>query len=135
MDYKVLIIYILIGIFVMKRCNNFMFSYNKRKFKVVSQSENSEVSKQSIFEYFQEENILWCNYSNANVVKGNLLGMVDSKGNISMVYHQINKNNEIKTGTCNSRIEVLPTGKVRLHESWQWTSGDNSQGHSILEEI
>tara|TARA_B110000259_G_scaffold11504_1_gene12482 strand:+ start:72 stop:215 length:144 start_codon:yes stop_codon:yes gene_type:complete len=25
--------------------------------------------------------------------------------------------------------------KIRLHESWEWTSGDKSKGQSIIEEI
>lgn len=31
--------------------------------------------------------------------------------------------------------EILPTGKIRLLEQWQWTNGDNSMGQSIIEEI
>jgi hypothetical protein len=29
----------------------------------------------------------------------------------------------------------LGNGKIRLHETWQWTSGDFSSGTSIIEEI
>jgi hypothetical protein len=29
----------------------------------------------------------------------------------------------------------MKNGKIRLHEKWQWTSGDGSKGESILEEI
>jgi len=25
--------------------------------------------------------------------------------------------------------------KIRLHESWQWTSGENTKGTSVLEEL
>ena len=25
--------------------------------------------------------------------------------------------------------------KIRLHENWKWTSGDKSEGNSIIEEI
>ena len=52
-----------------------------------------------------------------------------------MRYHQINKNSEFMTGICNSTSEALPNGKIRLHEAWQWTSGDQSKGKSTLEEI
>jgi hypothetical protein len=31
--------------------------------------------------------------------------------------------------------EVLPDGKIRLRENWQWTSGDFSEGESVIEEI
>ena len=31
--------------------------------------------------------------------------------------------------------ELLPDGRIRLHEKWQWTSGDLSSGESVIEEI
>jgi hypothetical protein len=34
-----------------------------------------------------------------------------------------------------SRPEILANGKIRLHESWEWTSGDKSTGKSIIEEL
>ena len=52
-----------------------------------------------------------------------------------MSYHQINKQNEIMTGICFSIPEILSDGKIRLHEKWTWTSGDKSEGYSVIEEI
>jgi hypothetical protein len=52
-----------------------------------------------------------------------------------MCYHQININNKIMTGKCYSKPEILVDGKIRLYETWQWTSGDFSSGTSIIEEI
>lgn len=31
--------------------------------------------------------------------------------------------------------EILPDGRIRLHERWQWTNGDGSSGTSIVEEL
>ncbi len=39
------------------------------------------------------------------------------------------------TGIYSSKPEIFPFGKIRLHENWQWTSGDHSYGQSIIEEI
>jgi hypothetical protein len=39
------------------------------------------------------------------------------------------------TGTCISTPEILPDGRLRLHESWRWTSGDGSSGESAIEEV
>jgi len=39
------------------------------------------------------------------------------------------------TGKCYSTPEVLVDGRIRLHEMWEWTSGDYSKGQSIVEEI
>jgi|TARA_B110000908_G_C10196779_1_gene423331 hypothetical protein len=110
-------------------------NYNDKKFKPVSNSENGEVSSDMIFHYEQTGKILTCNYQGIKILKGHLIGLVDDVGNINMRYHQINQNGELMTGTCNSRPELLKNGKIRLHEEWQWTSGDKSKGKSILEEI
>lgn len=29
----------------------------------------------------------------------------------------------------------MKNGKIRLHETWEWTSGDKSAGKSILDEL
>ena len=41
----------------------------------------------------------------------------------------------LRTGTCQATPEVLPDGRLRLHEEWQWTNGDRSVGRSIVEEV
>jgi hypothetical protein len=46
----------------------------------------------------------------------------------------VNIQGELMTGICRSTPEILPDGRIRLHESWQWTSGDESRGFSVVEE-
>ncbi|MEG3659026.1 n-acetylglutamate synthase [Arenibacter palladensis] len=110
-------------------------NYNNKKFKTVLNSNNGETSKETIFLYRQKGNILTSEYQGGQIVKGHLIGLVDKEGNIDMRYHQVNDKGELMTGVCNSRPEILSTGKIRLHENWQWTSGDKSFGKSIIEEI
>jgi hypothetical protein len=112
-----------------------MVNYNQKKFKIVSVSNNGELSSSMVFEYFQTNNILTCSYKGGTIQTGSLIGVVSATGNIEMTYMQINENNVINTGKCSSILEVLPNGKYRLHEKWQWTSGDLSSGTSILEEV
>ena len=109
--------------------------YHNKKFKSVSNTENGESSEETIFWYQQSGMILTSTYSGGQIVKGHLMGMVDEEGAIEMRYHQINTKGQLMTGVCTSKPEILPNGKIRLHESWQWTSGDLSTGKSILEEI
>ena len=115
--------------------NRNLMNYDQRKFKPVSNSENGEVTNEMIFIYRQRDNILSCQYSGANIRFGQLLGLVKPNGNIEMRYHQINKEGKIMTGKCISNPELMSNGKIRLHETWQWTSGDLSKGQSILEEL
>ncbi len=112
-----------------------MINYNGKTFRPISNSENGETSSETCFYYKQEGKILTSKYSGGAIKKGHLIGIVDKSGTIDMRYHQINANGELMTGICTSRPEILANGKIRLHESWQWTSGDNSKGESILEEI
>ena len=112
-----------------------MLNYNGKRFRIISKSLNSELAAETIFEYKQKGIVLQCEYSNGGVIAGHLLGTVDEKGKISTVYHQVNEQGEIKTGSCHSIPQTLPSGKIVLHEKWQWTSGDLSCGESTLEEI
>lgn len=110
-------------------------NYNGKKFKPVSNTENGETSEETIFHYRQVNDILTCDYSGGKIIQGQLLGLVDENGMIDMRYQQVNEKGQLMTGVCQSKPEVLPNGKLRLHEEWQWTSGDRSKGQSILEEI
>lgn len=110
-------------------------NYDNRKFRPLSNSENGEVSDEMVFHYHQTGNVLTCAYQGQNIVKGQLMGLVDAEGCIQMAYHQVNKNGTLMTGICNSKPEEMENGKLRLHEFWQWTSGDESKGNSVLEEI
>ena len=110
-------------------------NYNNRKFRPVANSDNGEVSSDMVFHYQQTDNILTCTYEGKHIIKGHLIGLVDENGCIEMKYHQINANGELMTGVCQSKPEIMENGKIRLHESWQWTSGDQSKGNSILEEL
>ncbi len=110
-------------------------NYNNKKFKAIQTSENGETSGETIFEYKQNGNVLTSEYSGGKIVKGHLIGLVDGVGNIEMRYHQINSDGELKTGKCTSKPTILANGKIRIHETWEWTCGDCLKGESILEEI
>lgn len=111
-----------------------MINYNNKIFKPISNTENGETSNETIFRYRQEGNILTADYSGGKIKFGHLIGLVDDAGNINIRYHQVNDKGELMTGICQSTPEVLGNGKIRLHERWAWTSGDQSTGESIIEE-
>lgn len=112
-----------------------MFSYNNKKFRAVKNTTNGETSEETIFLYKQTGNILTSKYSGGKIVEGHLMGLVSPSGHIDMRYHQVNTDGVLMTGECKSTPEILPNGKIRLHETWQWTSGDKSKGNSIIEEL
>ncbi len=112
-----------------------MVNYHNRTFHTVSNSQNGETSSETIFHYKQIGNVVFAEYQGGNIKYGHLLGLVSEYGTIDMTYHQVNVAGELMTGKCESIPEILSNGKVRLHENWEWTSGDLSKGKSIVEEV
>lgn len=111
-----------------------MINYDNKVFFLLSNSENGEVDLEMHFIYKQKGNIVTSTYSGGRIKSGHLIALVDEQGNLDMRYHQVNDRGEITTGICKSTPEQLPNGKLRMHEKWQWTSGDLSSGESLLEE-
>ena len=112
-----------------------MINYNGKVFKVIQNSANGDVAADMCFHYRQTNNIVTCVYEGAAIKKGQLMALVNEDGSLDMRYHHVNANGEIMTGVCYAAPKVLPNGKIRLDEKWRWTSGDGSEGESILEEV
>ncbi|MDB5195842.1 MAG: n-acetylglutamate synthase, partial [Flaviaesturariibacter sp.] len=69
------------------------------------------------------------------IVSGQLIAVCNEAGALDMRYHHINTAGELLAGTCRSIPKRLPSGAIRLHESWQWTGGKAGTGQSSIEEI
>ena len=54
---------------------------------------------------------------------------------LDMRYQHMSNDGVLKTGECRSLPEVLADGRLRVHESWQWTLGTGGSGTSVIEEI
>ncbi|MFM2364083.1 MAG: hypothetical protein RLZZ316_2985 [Bacteroidota bacterium] len=112
-----------------------MINYNKKTFQPVSNTANAQTSAATLFHYQQQGNILSGTYSGGAIKAGQLLGVVNTDGTLYFFYHQLDKAMQLHSGYCKSVPEILADGRIRLHEEWQWTSGDNTNGKSIIEEI
>ncbi|MEM6319388.1 MAG: n-acetylglutamate synthase [Bacteroidota bacterium] len=111
------------------------WSYHGRAFRSVSNSSSGEVSNETTFFYKQKGHIISAKYEGGGIAKGNLLGTVEADGTIQMSYQHWNVDNEFRAGVCTSKPEILPNGKIRLYETWEWTDGIEGCGQSIIEEI
>ncbi|MGH9944058.1 MAG: n-acetylglutamate synthase [Pyrinomonadaceae bacterium] len=111
-------------------------NYHDRHFAPVNNSESGEVSGATRFHYRQRgEHLVWATYEGGEILFGTLVANVIEGGALDMRYQHVNRRGELMTGRCRSTPEVLADGRLRLHESWQWTCGDQSAGTSVLEEI
>ncbi|GAB5534889.1 MAG: hypothetical protein Rubg2KO_11380 [Rubricoccaceae bacterium] len=109
--------------------------YHDRRFRVIETSASGEVGGETRFHYRQLGEVVWATYEGGGVRLGTLVAAVGDGGTLDMRYAHVNAEGELMTGTCVSTPEVLPDGRLRLHEQWQWTSGDRSTGASIVEEV
>ena len=110
-------------------------TYHNRRFRSVATSGNGEVDAATLFLYQQDGDVIWADYSGGAIVRGHLLGLVRPDGSLDFHYHHLNWEGALMTGICISTPEVLPDGRLRLHERWRWTSGDGSSGESVIEEV
>ncbi|MGH7002846.1 MAG: n-acetylglutamate synthase [Alphaproteobacteria bacterium] len=110
-------------------------NYDGRVFKSIANTPNGEIGGETRFHYRQAGDRVWASYEGGGVTAGHLIATVAADGSLDMRYHHVSPAGALMTGVCRSRLEILPDGRYRLHETWQWTSGDLSRGTSVVEEI
>ena len=113
----------------------FDINFDGREFVLSSNTPNGDCGAETRFEYRQRGNRVWATYRGGSVRFGSLVAIGDRDGRLDMRYHHANSSGQVRTGKGIATPEVLPDGRLRLREDWQWTHGDHSQGHSIAEEI
>lgn len=110
-------------------------NYNDRYFKSVSNSSSGDVDQETIFHYRQEGSNVWATYQGGKIQFGTLVAKIKACGSLDIRYNHLNLKGELMTGKCQSRPEILPDGRMQLHEKWAWTCGDLSEGESLIEEV
>lgn len=109
-------------------------NYNGKIFIPQSNTENGEVDEETIFRYFQENDLFWAEYSGGDVLKGHMVGTVDENGELDFHYQHLNTDRQIRIGKCHSIPCIMDNGKIALQEKWQWLNGDLSSGESVVAE-
>ena len=106
-----------------------------RVFVTGANSANGEADPSTRFEFRQRGERVWATYRGGRVRFGSLVAVGDRQGRLDMRYQHVGEGDVFRTGTCVSTPELLPDGRVRLLDEWQWTNGDRSRGRSVLEEV
>ncbi|MEO5905609.1 MAG: n-acetylglutamate synthase [Saprospiraceae bacterium] len=112
-----------------------VINYHGRKFTGVSNSASGQVSGETVFEYFQHENLITGLYSGGSILSGQIIGLVYDDNSLHFVYHHIDVHGQLRNGYCHSKPEILEEGRIRLYETWEWTYGGEGKGESVIEEI
>ncbi|RKR92539.1 hypothetical protein BDK92_6980 [Micromonospora pisi] len=107
-------------------------SLDARRFAAID-NVGGEVSAETVFEYRERDGEVWATYAGGAVRRGYLVG-TRRADLLSIRYVQLNIDGETSSGRCVTEVSVLPDGRLRLDETWQWESRPG-EGTSVVEEI
>lgn len=91
-----------------------------------------QVTPGTEFRFRQSGDMIWGRYSGGGIRMGFFVGTSDG-ATLRFRYTQLDTLGDTASGSSVDRIEALPDGRVRLHETWEWDSRDGA-GTSVLEE-
>lgn len=111
------------------------FDLNNKKFILFSGSKNGEANPDTVFNYHQEKDLIWADYSGGDILKGFLIGTTCDDISFKFTYQHVNNSMEIMTGICESITYLDVSGRIMISEKWEWTCKDFSKGKSKLIEI
>jgi hypothetical protein len=108
-------------------------SLDGRRFGSAVDVSGGDVGADTVFEYSEADGLVHARYAGGQVRLGFLVGTREGDA-LRFRYAHVRHDGETATGRCESRIEALADGRLRLHETWAWESHDGS-GTSVLDEI
>ena len=108
-------------------------SLDGRRFAPAAEVPGGDVGADTVFEYVEEDGLIHARYGGGAVRLGFLVGTREGDV-LRFRYAQVRADGTTASGRCESEIEVLADGRLRLHEAWAWESRDGA-GTSIVEEV
>ncbi|WP_423746563.1 hypothetical protein V5735_20070 [Haladaptatus sp. SPP-AMP-3] len=108
-------------------------SLDGRRLAGVANDEAGEVGADTLFNFEQEGERIYANYSGGAIVDGHLVGTFDGK-QWDVRYVQINEASETATGHSVGNVELLNDGRIRVEDEWEWES-KSGEGESVHEEL
>jgi hypothetical protein len=109
-----------------------MIDYDGRRFRPTEHGRDGEAPVAS---YRQSGDLLWAEFAGGAVRRGSLTGLRGQDDTIEFAYTMVLADGSIVAGRCRSTPELLPDGRIRLHERWERYGPNAATGTSLLEEI
>jgi len=108
--------------------------FNDKKFTVIkNEGQDAEVNRDTIFHFYQQNGILYAEYTGGNIKYGEMFGAIEND-RVTFYYKQENMAGLSKKGTSEAKIIKLPENKIRLIDEWKWSSQEG-KGSCVLEEV
>lgn len=97
------------------------YNLEEKIFQFTENTENGEVSSDTIFHYHQSGELISADYSGGKIVQGHLLDKMLENRYLVFSYHHLNTGGELMIGKCTSTPEI----KAYVFISFQCTSNQN----------
>lgn len=110
-----------------------MIDYDGRKFSPAGH--DADDADVPVASYRQRGDLLWADFSGGRVRRGSLTGVCRPDDTLEFSYTMVLVDGSLVVGHCESTPELLPDGRVRLHERWQRYRPHAATGVSQLDEI
>ncbi len=111
-----------------------VIDYDGRELRAITNTANGDVTPGVKFFYRGHGRRVWATYAGLGMRFGALVAHAGADGVLDACYQHFTSAGERSAGRCRSVPERLADGRSRLHEAWQWTTGDRSSGKSLVEE-
>lgn len=108
-------------------------SLDGRRFRHAEMSAEGEGGAATVFEYHEQDGVVWARYQGGAVRLGFLVG-VRKGDSLEFRYSQVHDLGGTSNGRCSTTISTLADGRLRLDEAWAWESKPGA-GTSASEEI
>jgi hypothetical protein len=110
-------------------------NYDGRRFRMASTSTGDTAAVGgTIFTYQQAGDLITCHYTGGSVREGRMMGLADATGKLTIRFMHIYTDGRMMSGDGETVPEVLPDGRLRLHETFT-VFDDGQAGTSVVEEI
>lgn len=98
----------------------------------VTNGADGEVDTATAFDYHERDGLVWAEYAGGAVRLGRLVG-TRTGDDLDFRYVHVSIDGTTSSGHCRARLQLLPDGRLRSHETWAWDSRPGS-GTSVVEE-
>jgi hypothetical protein len=98
----------------------------------VADSGGGVATTDTTFHYNEDDGVVSATYLGGTIRSGFLIG-TRTDDSLDFRYVQLHTDGSTASGHCVTELELLPDGRIRLNESWEWESRAGS-GQSIAEE-
>ncbi|KAF2330308.1 hypothetical protein [Flavobacterium daemonense] len=110
------------------------FNFNNKRFALIQNSENGQVSTETIFNYKQEDHLVTADYFGGSIKYGKIIAEL-KEGQLNMLYQCLTVDNELKAGRAVAQITLMENSKIKLSLDWEWLTNGNEKGKSEYMEI